>query len=154
MTEIARSLAQERAFAGIEHRDLAPGLERIRSLASRVGHRAAPELAHDLHGVVRWYRDMVRPHIAWEDSWLYPELDRVAGTAWATRVPRFEHGMLDDIVARLDRDGMLVVHQPSPEQAAQLAADLTALETLLRAHIEVEERLLLPLLEEPAGPAH
>jgi iron-sulfur cluster repair protein YtfE (RIC family) len=152
MTEIAHSLAPERAFAGIEHRDLAPGLARVRSLAARVGRRAAPELAHDLHAVVRWFADVVEPHMAWEEAWLYPELDRLAGTTWATRVPRFEHGILTDMVSRLDRDGTLVVHQPTPEQAAELAAHLIALEALLRAHIEVEERILLPLLDEPVTP--
>lgn len=152
MTDIARSLAPERAFAGLEHRDLAPGLARIRSLAARVGRRAAPELAHDLHGVVRWFGEVVGPHMAWEEAWLYPELDRLAGTPWATRVPRFEHGILSDMVARLDRDETLVAHQPTPEQAAELAAHLLALEALLRAHIQVEERILLPLLDEPGMP--
>lgn len=151
MSEIARNLALEAAFAGIEHRDLAPGLDRISALAARLAGRT-PEIAHDLHAVVRWFADVVRPHMAWEDSWLYPELDRLAGTPWATRTARFEHTLLDDRASRLDRHAMLAVQRPTAAQAAELTADLIALATLLRAHIEVEERLLLPLLDEPARP--
>lgn len=153
MTDTARSLTAERAFAGIEHRDLLPGLDRVVALAARVGHRAAPELAHDLHAVVRWFTETVEPHLLWEERWLYPELDRIAGTPWATRVARVEHACLRDLAARLDGDGPLVLHQPTPEDAARLAGDLHALAAVLRTHMTVEQQVLLPLLDEPpVGP--
>lgn len=153
MTDSARTLTAERAFAGIEHRDLRPGLDRVVALAARVGHRAAPELAHDLHAVVRWFAETVEPHLVWEEHWLYPEFDRLAGTPWATRLARFEHAALRELAARLDADGPLVLHQPSPDEAARLAGDLYALAASLRTHIQAEQEVLLPLLDEPAPAA-
>lgn len=151
MTDSARTLTAERTFAGIEHRDLRPGIERVVTLAARVGHRAAPELGHDLHLVVRWFAQTVEPHLLWEERWLYPELDRLAGTPWATRIARYEHACLRELAARLDADGPLVLHQPTPDEAARLAGDLHALAALLRMHMQAEQEVLLPLLDEPAS---
>jgi iron-sulfur cluster repair protein YtfE (RIC family) len=151
MVDTVRSLSAERAFAGIEHRDLLPGLERVRTLASRVGRRAAPEVAHDLHEVVRWFHALVEPHLAWEEAWLYPELDRLTGSPWATRLARFEHARIRELASRLDADGERAVHEPTPDEAARSVRDLLALETALRLHMEAEEGVLFPILDEVAA---
>ena len=42
-----------------------------------------------------WLEHELKPHLAWEDRWLYPQLDEIAGTPWATRLPRFEHRQIE-----------------------------------------------------------
>ncbi|MEX1172379.1 MAG: hemerythrin domain-containing protein [Chloroflexota bacterium] len=148
MTESARSLSAERAFAGLEHRDLRPGIDRVHEVGRWVGTIAAPDLSLVLLDVLDWFERVVEPHIAWEEAWLYPELDRLAGTAWATKAERYEHHHIRHVAARLEADRDRLRHEPSHDQTAELLADLFGLEALLRAHIEREERFLLPLLDE------
>lgn len=149
MIDSARSLSAERAFANHEHRDLRPGIERIHDVAESVGTIAAPDLSIVLLDVLDWFETIVEPHAAWEENWLYPELDRLAGTPWTTRLMRFEHHQIRHIVARLEVDRDILHHELNHHEAVQLLADLFALEALLRAHMEREERYLLPLLDEP-----
>lgn len=149
MTDSARSFSAERAFADHEHRDLRPGIDRIHDVAGSVGTIAAPDLSIVLLDVLDWFETVVEPHAAWEEGWLYPELDRLAGTPWATRLMRYEHHQIRHVVARLESDRDLLRHEPNHDEAVALLGDLFALEALLRSHVEREERFLLPLLDEP-----
>lgn len=152
MTGFARSFTAERSFAEHEHRDLRPGVERIHEVARAVGTIAAPDLAIVLLDVLDWVDQVVEPHAAWEDAWLYPEIDRRAGTPWATKMPRYEHHQIRAAASRLELDRETLRHEPDHDQACELRGHLVALETLLRAHVEREERFLFPLLDEAAVP--
>lgn len=142
------------AFARHEHMELAPGLDHLHELALRAGRLPIPELSDALHDVLGWATRVLAPHVAWEDTWLYPDLDHRAATAWATRVMHFEHHQIRRLVdavrvQRLD----LLAHDGRHDPAAAAAA-LIALETLVRAHIEREERYLIPELDHAeAAPA-
>lgn len=149
MTDTARSLSAERAFADHEHRDLRPGMDRIHDVAASVGAIAAPDLSIVLLDVLDWFETVVEPHAAWEEGWLYPELDRLAGTPWATRLMRYEHQQIRRVVIRLESDRDRLRHEPNHDEAVDLVGDLFALEALLRSHVEREERFLLPLLDDP-----
>lgn len=136
------------AFAEHEHRDLVRGLNRLHEVAGEIGHRPPAELSTHVLGILEWLDVVLRPHIAWEDAWLYPEIDARAGTPWATRATRFDHQQIREMEARLVADRPLLNSRLSAEQRAEIRCHLFALEALLRAHIEREERYLLPLLEE------
>jgi iron-sulfur cluster repair protein YtfE (RIC family) len=148
MTGYARSYTAERSFVDHEHRDLRPGIERIHEVARAVGTIAAPDLSIVLLDVLDWIDQVVEPHAAWEDGWLYPELDQRAGTPWATKSARFEHHQIREAASRLEVDRDLLRHEPNHDQACELVCHLTTLEALLRSHIEREERFLFPLLDE------
>lgn len=152
MTGSQRTFTAERAFVDHEHRDLRPGIERIHDVERAVGTIAAPDLSIVLLDVLDWVDTVVEPHVAWEDGWLYPEIDRRAGTPWATKTMRFEHHQIREAASRLEADRETLQHQPDHEQACELVRHLTALETLMRSHVEREERFLLPLLEEAGTP--
>jgi hemerythrin-like domain-containing protein len=151
MTGSPQVFSAERAFIDHEHRDLRPGIDRIHDVARAVGTIAAPDLSIVLLDVLDWVDRVVEPHAAWEDSWLYPEFDRLAGTAWATRVMRFEHHQIRRAASLLEVDREALRHEPNHDQACELVGHLMALETLLRAHVEREERFLVPLLDEVAS---
>jgi hemerythrin-like domain-containing protein len=146
----ARELTGERAFVEHEHRELAHGINRIHEVACSVGTVPALELSRALREVMEWVDGVLRPHAAWEEQWLYPELDLRAGTPWATRLLRFDHGQIRQMTSQLDHDhtrlfefGHLGGETPS------IRCHLFGLEALLRTHLEREETFLLPLLEQP-----
>ena len=136
----------EHAFEEREHRELAPGINRIHDVAMAVGTMAAPDMCIAMLDVVDWIDEVLMPHAAWEETWLYPEFERRAGTPWATRAMAFEHHQIRD-VARSDRGRARTPPQAADEGGhAGRARRPFAFEALLRAHIEREERFLLPLL--------
>jgi hemerythrin-like domain-containing protein len=140
------------AFAEHEHRDLVRGLNRLHDIAGEIGHRPPAELSVHVLGILDWLDFVLRPHIAWEDTWLFPEIDARAGTPWATRAARLDHQQIREMAARLVADRPLLTERPSPEQRAEIRSHLFGLEALVRAHIEREERYLLPLLAEDRAP--
>jgi hemerythrin-like domain-containing protein len=157
MTGANRTFNAERSFVDHEHRDLRPGIDRIHEVARAVGTVAAPDLSIVLLDILDWVDGVVEPHAAWEDTWLYPEFDRRAGTPWATKIMRYEHHQIRAAASRLESDRELLRHEPNHDQACELVGHLMALETLVRSHVEREERFLFPLLDEsgvaaaPAG---
>jgi hemerythrin-like domain-containing protein len=150
MAEFPGGTAAEHAFAEHEHRDLAPGIHRIHALA-RAGTEIPPaEWARSVLNIIDWVDTVLKPHVAWEDSWLYPEIARLAGTPWATRLMTFEHHQILDVARRLKADGDLLRGEPTRDGVAEHRGLLFQLEALLRAHIEREERFLIPQLEATA----
>jgi hemerythrin-like domain-containing protein len=152
MAEFPGGMTAEHAFAEHEHRELARGIDRIHEVARYVGTIAAPDLSIALIDVLDWVEVVLEPHAAWEDAWLYPEIDRRAGTSWATRLMAFEHRQIREIARRLEADRELLHGEPGRDRAVELVAHLFALEALLRAHIEREERFLMPILDGEASP--
>ena len=141
--------AGESRFEAQEHRDLALGLAHIEDIVER-----SPELGPRVCGrgcttTLGWLDHEVRPHMAWEDRWLYPQLDEIAGTPWATRSAA--HGASPD---RTDDRGPRGRSErwfghATPQTAAEIVQHLGAIRALIAAHIEREERFLLPLLDDP-----
>jgi iron-sulfur cluster repair protein YtfE (RIC family) len=140
------------AFAEHEHRDLVRGINRIHDVACEIGRRPSPELSVHVLDVLQWLDSTLEPHIAWEEAWLYPEIDARIGTPWATRAARFDHQQIREMAARLGADRPLLSSHPSADRHAETRCHLFGLEALLRAHIEREERYLIPLLEGDRTP--
>jgi hemerythrin-like domain-containing protein len=142
-----------RAFGEHEHLDLARGLDRIHDRACAVGRDARTGDLHAIRDVLQWSTDILDPHIHWEERWLYPQIDSLTRTPWATRAARFDHGQIHAIAVRLERDLGLAREGLTPSLVDSLRADLFAYEALIRTHIDREERLLLPVLEDAAAEA-
>jgi hypothetical protein len=154
MTVTAISPLPAHTFAEHEHRDLVNGINRVHDVGCAIGRTAMPELRLQVLGVVRWIDGVLEPHIAWEEGWLYPEIDRRAGTPWATRAARFDHAQVRELVSRVRSEREALGTGPELDQHDELRCHLFGLEAMLRAHIEREERFLMPLLDElPGGPA-
>jgi hemerythrin-like domain-containing protein len=134
------------AFAEHEHLDLVRGINRVHDVACEIGRRPIPELSDHVLDVVRWLDGTLEPHIAWEEAWLYPEIDRRIGTQWATRAARFDHQQLREMATRLRADQRALSSHEGGERQVEARCHLFGLEALLRAHIEREERFLIPLL--------
>ena len=142
------------AFAEHEHVDLARGIDRLHDVASLAGQTPTPELSARVLNVLRWLDGTLGPHIAWEDSWLFPEIDARTGSPAATFAARFEHRQIREAIARLRADHDRLDHRGGGpgEKNAATRSDLIRLEELIRAHLTREERSLFPLLEEGRRP--
>jgi hemerythrin-like domain-containing protein len=141
------------AFAEHEHHDLVRGIDRIHEIACEIGHRPPSELSVHALGVLQWLDTILEPHVAWEETWLYPEIDARTGTTWATRAARFDHQQIRDLATRLLADQVVMSSHPSGDAYAEARCHLFGLEALLRAHIEREERYLIPMLSDASTPA-
>ena len=146
MADFPHGAIAEHAFEEREHRELVPGINRIHDVAAAVGTIAAPDLCFALLDIVDWIDEVLTPHAAWEEAWLYPQFDHRAGTPWATRAMAYEHHQIREVARRVVDDREHLRNDASHAQVTALRADLFGLEALLRAHIEREERFLVPLL--------
>jgi len=150
MAEFHGGTTAEHAFAEHEHHDLAPGIDRIHAVARTIGRIAPSDWSSAVFEVTDWVETVLRPHAAWEDSWLYPEMARRAGSPCATRLMSFEHRQILEVAREIEAHHALWLREPGPDERLQIQGCLFALEALLRAHIEREERFLIPLLETGA----
>jgi Hemerythrin HHE cation binding domain len=119
------------AFEEHEHRDIALGMDRIHAVACEIGHGPAFELSTRLTGITQWLDTVLEPHIAWEEWWLYPEIDARAGTPWATKAERFDHRQIRELASRVRADGRLPSGQLSGDRQADSRCHLFSLEALV-----------------------
>ena len=148
MTSMATGPHAVWAFEEHEHRELTRGLNDIHEAACEFNVWVPSELSRRLRGILDWGRNGLEPHLAWEEEWLYPELDTRTGTPWATRSARFDHRQIRDMLERLRGDQHQLGSQTGSDRLSDLRCHLFSLEALLRSHIEREERFLIPLLME------
>ena len=148
MTRAATAPGAVWAFAEHEHRDLTRGLNRIHETACEVQGWVAPELPTHLLGILDWFDHVLAPHLAWEEAWLFPEIDERTGTPWATRSARFDHQQIRRMAGRVRDDQALLQGIDPSTHLAETKCHLFGLEALLRSHIEREERFLIPILAE------
>jgi hypothetical protein len=122
------------------------GINRIHDIACEIGHRPSFELSAHMLGVLQWLDVVLGPHLAWEEAWLYPEIDARTGMPGATKPARFDHQQIRDMAARLRADRLLITGHASGDEFAEARRHLFGLEALLMTHIDREERFLIPLL--------
>jgi iron-sulfur cluster repair protein YtfE (RIC family) len=151
MTALHDETEAVRAFTEHEHTDLAWGIERMHDAGRRVGQLPGAGTVLQVRDVLNWFDRQLEPHLAWEESWLYPEVDHIAGTPWATRSMRLDHAQLRAAMQRLRDDEIDAIHDHTPAVDERIRWRLFTLEALVRAHVEREDRLLLPVLGEGRG---
>jgi iron-sulfur cluster repair protein YtfE (RIC family) len=151
VTETRFDTIPERDFAAHEHRELRPGIERMHEVVALRGTNE--ELSVAVLGVLHWVDTVLQPHAEWEDRWLYPEIDRRAGTHWATKLMTFEHEQIREAARALAASRAQSHQATTTAGVMELRARLAALEAILRAHLTREERFLIPLLEAEPIPA-
>jgi iron-sulfur cluster repair protein YtfE (RIC family) len=140
-----------RDFTEHEHRELTPAVNRIHAIACDAHGAPTTDLSLGVLEVLRWFDSVLQPHMAWEEHWLFPQIEARAGTPWVTRSIRFDHQQLNGLAGQLRRDHALLQARPMRSEVDETRCHLYALEALVHAHVEREERFLLPLLDGTAG---
>jgi len=138
----------EGRFAIQEHRELAAGLAYIAETVEGSVDLTSTELWARLHHALGWLERELTPHLAWEDAFVYPQIDTVAGTPWATKTARFEHRQIGTVISVLEADSARWLGRSTRRTDAEMVAHLSAIRALIAAHMEREERFLLPLIED------
>ena len=146
-TTATEGQAMIRSFLEHEHDELAAGLNQLHELAEQLSLLSVERMLHRVATTIEWLDGTVGPHMTWEERWLFPQIDDRARTPLATRLVRFDHQQITEQIHRLRAHRMHLEHGPSSEAIVEVRCDLYALEALLRACLEREERVLLPLLE-------
>jgi iron-sulfur cluster repair protein YtfE (RIC family) len=136
------------SFVEHEHDELAAGLDRMHEVGCDMTSRPTSELLAAVGNVLRWVDETLRPHMAWEETWLFPQIDAHLHTPWATRLVRFDHRQVSRQAERVSMHRLDIRHGPSAQAVVELRSDLLALEALVRANVAREEEFLLPLVEE------
>ena len=142
-----------RAFGEHEHQEVARGLAHIHEVAQYAGTDSHPGVRRGLHEVTAWAAQVLEPHMAWEESWLYPEIDERTGTTWATRAARFDHAQIEALLGQVRLDEAILARTVTPVTVAEMRCHLIALEAVLRSHIEREQQLLLPVVDSSLEPS-
>ena len=148
MADLTRTSTSVWAFTEHEHMDLVRGINRIHEIACHAGNLPRAELSVDLLDVLHWVDGTLEPHIAWEETWLYPEIDARTDSPWATRAARFDHRQIRGMATEIRADQVALSSRVVGEHDAETRCHLFSLVALVRAHIEREERFLIPILAE------
>lgn len=106
------------------------------------------ELTDRVHRTTSWMHREFMPHAAWEEAWLYPRLDRDAGSPWTTRGLRFQHEQIRELAVALEIASTIAHERWTREVEMGLVAAMARLDAVLSAHLAQEELVALPLLAE------
>jgi hemerythrin-like domain-containing protein len=147
-TELEGTGAITRRFVEREHRELAAGVARIEDAAAAMEPATAHEASHRVRAALDWFAQQFEQHLAWEDGWLYPHLDRIGGSAWVTRLMRFEHDQIRGAFKELEAEWETLGPAPDRPRLAAVRRRLYGLACVIRGHMERESWVLEPLLGE------
>jgi iron-sulfur cluster repair protein YtfE (RIC family) len=142
-TEVRQAV---RTFVDHEHEELRAAIEWLHEVTEGMSRLPVDQRSESIRRVLHWFDADLKPHMAWEESWLFPDIDDRAVPHWATRLVQFDHRQIATQAERL-RAHYANGHPIPSSEISQLVADLAGFESLLRAHVEREERFLMPLLE-------
>ena len=147
MTTVVAGDAVEVQLIEQEHRRVREGLANLEEAIGHAHLLARPDAIDRVARTLAWLRRDLLPHAAWEEAWLYPRLDVIAQTPWATRAMRFEHEQIRELATTLERDFVAAESRWTNEQAFRLVVAMTRLATLISAHLSQEQWFIGPLLE-------
>ncbi|MBI3647725.1 MAG: heavy metal translocating P-type ATPase [Actinobacteria bacterium] len=132
-----------------EHREFAPQLAKVRSVADRLGELGPQELRAELHEV-RWFLiERLPQHEAEEEAIVYPVVEKLMGgedpMASMSRA-HLEIAHLSRVFAQLLED--LPPEGPEPEDLMDLRRVMYGLHAILRLHFAQEEEAYAWLASE------
>jgi len=138
-------VADAAALIRADHAELHAHLDHLRALADDGEATDGRQLRERLEHVIAFMRDGILAHAAIEEATVYPATDELLrALGGGTRTMALEHELIGARIAELE--GLMAA---SPYDAAirtELRCALTALDVVLRGHVEKEEQVYVPLL--------
>jgi heavy metal translocating P-type ATPase len=129
-----------------EHRELAPSLARIRTLADGLGTMPGPEAKQGLDELRTFLVETLVPHEEREDRDVFPLLASAVGNDDVTAALHRTHTEIFHLIRFVDRlVGEVPDEGPGPEDLTDLRRVLYGLDAILRLHMAQEEELYLAL---------
>ncbi|MDA8342629.1 MAG: hemerythrin domain-containing protein, partial [Actinomycetota bacterium] len=143
----------ERRILSHEHREIEHLVGRIETTAEMAGNLASSDLASALRSLLDAMEKTLLRHLDWEDNHCFPEMDRLAGTPWTTRLLRFQHQQVREALERLEADWLALRREPTHRQLVDLRGRLYGLHAQMSSHLEQEEAVVMPFLDAGGGQA-
>lgn len=142
------SLEQPTREFRAHHAEVLEHLGHVDAMASRLSRESTAEQRQTMKRVVGFFQEHIGPHALDEERVLYPAVRQRAGDGnRITEVPIYEHRIVERWIADLEAEAA----KSSPD-AASFSEKAVHLVGLLRAHFEVEEQVLLPILDATMSP--
>jgi hemerythrin-like domain-containing protein len=127
-----------------EHRQVQEHLGHVREWVGALPSQQPEEQRKTAQKVVSFFEQHIKPHAEWEERYLYPVVDELAGGGKNafTATMRHEHRIVGRWIAELR------AQTDAPKlEAAKFARRSDNLLGLIWAHFEEEEEVLLPLID-------
>lgn len=127
------------------HEVIHQALDRLEQRLDSLALAGPAEQREIMDEVISYLAATVQPQMEWEERALYPAVDRhgSAASLSPTATMRYEHRIIERWATELSRERT----RPVPNAKAFLRrADMVL--GLVRAHLEKEEEVLLPVLDE------
>lgn len=127
-----------------EHVVIKEHLGHIEQMVASVEAAEPGKLPAAMGRVVNAFEDHIAAHAAWEEQYLYPVVDRLAGTGEYpfTAAMVQEHRIVGRWIGELRE-----MQQSAAPDARAFARRATMLLGLIHAHFEDEEEVLLPVID-------
>ena len=128
-----------------EHREMQEHLAHIRDWVGALPAQQPQEQRKTAQKVASFFEAHIKPHAEWEERFLYPVVDRLAGGGpnAFTSTMRHEHRVVGRWIGELRAEA----DKPKID-AAKFARRADNLLGLIWAHFEEEEEVLLPLIDK------
>jgi len=126
-----------------EYAHLEEVVEKLRSLAERIGRRDPRELEQELTTAHSFLLDQLLPHMRAEEEVLYPAVAAAMGSPAATATMSRDHLEMNRLVQELGK-----LHERLDADPAALQRVLYGLYALLAVHFAKEQEIYLPMLEQ------
>lgn len=136
-----------------EHQALRVGLSNLEGTIDDAHRLTRGELADRIARTTAWAHREFLPHAAWEEAWMYAQLDQATGSPWTTRALRFQHEQIRELATALETVSVAAHEHWTPEIVHRVIAAMARLDAVISAHLAQEELFVLPLLEDQAGHA-
>jgi hemerythrin-like domain-containing protein len=136
-----------------EHQELRFGLSNLEGTIEEASRLSQSELRDRIARTTAWAHRQFLPHAAWEEAWMYAQLDEATGSPWTTRALRFQHEQIRELATALETVSIAAYEHWTAEIVCRVVAAMARLDALISAHLAQEELFVLPFLEEGAGHA-
>ncbi len=137
-----------------EHRELLKDIDLVRSTADSItGNNLTPAILSRIDRVFDFLVHTVIPHSLAEDKALFPVIQEILGSPHATETMGHDHMVISNLTRELNYlrthiSGLSITR----EQVNGLRRVLYGLHLLIKVHIDKEEEVYIPLLEENLKP--
>ena len=128
-----------------EHREVQKHLRHVQEWMGALPAQAPAEQKKTAQKVVVFFEKHIKPHAEWEERFLYPVVDKLAGGGANafTSTMRYEHRVVGRWIGELRAES-----DKTKIDAAKFARRTDNLLGLLSAHFEEEEEVLLPFIDK------
>lgn len=127
-----------------EHQNVQEHLRHVHEWVGALAAQPPAEQRRTAQKIATFFEDHIKPHAEWEEKFLYPVVDKLAGGGpnAFTSTMRYEHRIvgrwIGELRAQADSKAM------DPAKFARRADNLLG---LIWAHFEEEEEVLLPFID-------